>query len=552
MKAVPPTATPVTDRWPGVLVIGLGLAIALAGNLVQIDDVVFYALIVWTFGLVLTSFGWKRGRVFWPAVLHLVFMLPLPQFLYWKINASLQLVSSGIGVWLVQGAGVPVFLEGNIIDLGIYKLQVAEACSGLRYLFPIMSFTYVFAVLYRGPVWHKLVLLLSAIPLAVLMNSFRIGVIGILVDRYGIAQAEGFLHVFEGWVIFLACIAILFLMARVMQRLSGDRRPLGEALELDFSGLGGQFARIFTIQPSRALVTAALMTAALSVAWTLAPARAGHPPERDPFSLFPREIAGWSGTTSALDPRVERVLGADDYLAAVYQSPGEAAPVDFFLSYYLTQTEGEVIHSPEACMPSAGWEVFSIDPRSDPEGHRTAAGLLLVRGPRPPGDQRIHRQVRHARRRHARRAQRRRAGAGDNPDRRRRGGGGGCAAATFPRSRGRPAGPFHPGIVRPARPEAGRRGQEYRSLHDVHAEHDPLPLPPAHPGNGQGLAKRALGPLRHPTRHPGRLLLHPQERLLGLPAHDPRAFPPSQAQGRAAGLLHGSLPPARLRRYRRL
>ena len=362
MKTVPPAAAPVTDRWPGVAVIGLGLAIALAGNLVAIDDVVFYALIVWIAGLVLTSFGWKRGLVFWPSVLHLVFMLPLPQFLYWKINASLQLVSSGIGVWLVQGAGVPVFLEGNIIDLGVYKLQVAEACSGLRYLFPIMSFTYVFAVLYRGPVWHKLVLLLSAIPLAVLMNSLRIGVIGILVDRYGIAQAEGFLHVFEGWVIFLACIAILFLMARIMQRLSGDRRPLGEALELDFSGLGGELARIFTIQPSRALVTAALMTATLSAAWTLAPARAGHPPERDPFGLFPREIAGWSGITTALEPRIETALGADDYLAAFYSNPEETAGVDFFLSYYRTQTEGEVIHSPEACMPSAGWEVFSIDP----------------------------------------------------------------------------------------------------------------------------------------------------------------------------------------------
>ena len=55
--------------------------------------------------------------------------------------------------------GVPVYLDGNVIDLGVYKLQVAEACSGLRYLFPIMSFSYVFAVLYRGPVWHKLVLL---------------------------------------------------------------------------------------------------------------------------------------------------------------------------------------------------------------------------------------------------------------------------------------------------------------------------------------------------------------------------------------------------------
>ena len=76
--------------------------------------------------------------------------------------------------------GVPVFLDGNIIDLGVYKLQVAEACSGLRYLFPIMSFSYVFAVLYRGSVWHKIVLLLAAVPIAVVMNSIRIGVIGLL------------------------------------------------------------------------------------------------------------------------------------------------------------------------------------------------------------------------------------------------------------------------------------------------------------------------------------------------------------------------------------
>ena len=98
---------------------------------------------------------------------------------------------------------MPVYLEGNVIDLGVTMLQVAEACSGLRYLFPIMSFTYVFAVLYRGPLWQKLVLLALAVPVAVMMNAVRIGIIGILVDRYGVAQAEGFLHVFEGWVVFL-------------------------------------------------------------------------------------------------------------------------------------------------------------------------------------------------------------------------------------------------------------------------------------------------------------------------------------------------------------
>jgi exosortase len=69
---------------------------------------------------------------------------------------------------------VPVFLEGNIIDLGVYKLHVAEACSGLRYLFPILSFSYIFAVLYKGPMWHKAVLLISAAPITVLMNSVRI------------------------------------------------------------------------------------------------------------------------------------------------------------------------------------------------------------------------------------------------------------------------------------------------------------------------------------------------------------------------------------------
>lgn len=85
-------------------------------------------------------------------------------------------------------------------------------------------------------------LIASAIPIAVLMNSVRIDIIGILVDRYGIGQAEGFLHFFEGWIIFLSCITMLFFLVRVMQWLSGDRRPLGEAIELDFSGLGGKLA----------------------------------------------------------------------------------------------------------------------------------------------------------------------------------------------------------------------------------------------------------------------------------------------------------------------
>lgn len=363
LRNAPPPDLDVTDRWPGVLVIVAALALAAFGNLTRIPDIVTYALIFWIGGVVLTVFGWKRGIRHQLPVFHLVFMLPLPQFIYWKLTIFLQWVSSALGVWFVGLAGVSVYLEGNVIDLGVYKLQVAEACSGLRYLFPILSFSYLFAILYRGPLWHKIVLLLSAAPLTVLMNSVRIGVIGVLVDRYGIEQAEGFLHFFEGWVIFLICIAILFLMAVALQRLTPDPKPLSEAIDLDMQGFAPILGRIFGIRPSAALAAAALVTIAVSAAWAAQGNQAVPDIERRPFAVFPRQIGEWSGTSSRLDAEIEEVLGADDYLQANYLSTaGSGELVNLFVAFYNKQTEGSGIHSPEVCLPVGGWEVFSLEP----------------------------------------------------------------------------------------------------------------------------------------------------------------------------------------------
>lgn len=350
------------NRWPGIAVVCLGLAIALFGNLTRIPDIVTYGMIVWIGGVVLIVFGWDRGRHHQLPVLHLIFMLPLPQVIYWKFNIILQTISSQIGVWVVSLFGVPVYLEGNVIDLGVYKLQVAEACSGLRYLFPILSFTYLFAILYRGPFWHKAALMLSAVPLTVLMNSFRIGVIGVLVNSYGIEQAEGFLHFFEGWVIFLACIGILFLMALGLQRLTPNPLPLSDAIDLDTRGFGPILARILAIRPSAAMTAAALVTLAVSAGWAFKGDPQGAVPPRDSFTLFPRQIGAWSGSASALDPAVERVLGATDYANIAFAAPGEREYVHFFSAYYTNQTEGDGIHSPEVCLPVGGWEIYSLAP----------------------------------------------------------------------------------------------------------------------------------------------------------------------------------------------
>ena len=379
LKTAPPALGPVGARWPGAVVLLLAALLAVAGRLAGFNEIVAYALILWVAGLVLVSMGWARGRHFWPPVLHLVFMLPLPGVLYYKASLALQLVSSVIGVEIVRAVGIPVFLDGNIIDLGVYKLQVAEACSGLRYIFPIMSFTYIFAVLYQGPVWIRAVLLLAAIPLAVMMNAIRIGFIGIMVENYGIGAAEGFMHLFEGWVIFLICIAAMVGLARLMQRLTGDRRGLAEALDLDVSGLGTQIARVGDIRPSAALLGASAVIAAIGAAMVAVPslglARAPAPVDRTPFAFFPETLGGWhSGPRKVLSARVESGLGADDYIIADYRHPDRAAPVEFYSAWYLDQTSGG-IHSPEICIPGGGWEIDQLE--------RTTLEVDTIDGPRP-------------------------------------------------------------------------------------------------------------------------------------------------------------------------
>ena len=349
------------NRIPGIALILFSLVFGIFGNLIQIPDVVTYAFILWCMGVMLTGFGWERGKTHWAPVLHLIFMLPLPQFVYWQLTIFLQLISSELGVWFIKLAQIPVFLEGNVIDLGVYKLQVAEACSGLRYLFPILSFSYLTAILYRGPFWHKAIIFAAAAPLTVFMNSFRIGMIGVLVNSYGIGQAEGFLHFFEGWVIFGTCIALLFLLAVALQRLRSNPLPLRDAIDLDFDGFGDQARLLGNIRASKGMIAAAVMTAAVSAAFVLAPSPERVVVERDTFLLFPGSLNEWRGTTTALEPATAAVLGADDYINASYISADQAAPVGFFAAWYEKQTEGSGIHSPEVCLPVGGWEIFSLD-----------------------------------------------------------------------------------------------------------------------------------------------------------------------------------------------
>ena len=366
LREYPPDPGPKRHRWTGVTVIVAALALASLGKLSNISDLVAYATILWVGGILLVSFGWTTGKHFWPPVLHLVYMLPLPGVIYYKMTTWLQFISSELGVYFLRILSIPVFLDGNIIDLGVTKLHVAEACSGLRYLFPILSFSYIFAVLYKGPMWHKAVLLISAAPITVFMNSVRIAVAGIIVQYYGLDWLEGFTHFFEGWVIFIACILILFLLARIMLFFNARKMSLAEALDLETDGLIEQTARMRLLQASPAMILTAFLMAGAAIGWQkVAPQNATAAIERSSFAEFPRRLGDWQqqGAPRALDPRVETVLGADDYRSVTLAHPNREPTVEFFSAWYADQSKGGV-HSPEICLPGGGWEIAWLE-RSD-------------------------------------------------------------------------------------------------------------------------------------------------------------------------------------------
>ena len=160
-------------------------------------------------GIVLAVGGYSLLRVTLFPIVFLLFAIPLPYFVDSVLTLQLQLVSSELGVFVIQLFQIPVYLDGNIIDLGTSRLLVAEACSGLRYLYPLLCLSFLAAYLFQAPIWQRVIVFLSAIPITIAMNGFRIGLVGILVSKWGAEQAEGLLHLFEGWVIFIACAAFI-------------------------------------------------------------------------------------------------------------------------------------------------------------------------------------------------------------------------------------------------------------------------------------------------------------------------------------------------------
>jgi len=357
----------------GVAVVALGALIVVLGDRSALMSIVHYGLVVMICGLVIAWLGTGAVRHIWLPMLLLFLAIPLPNFILNNLSSEMQLMSSRLGVGLIRLFGVSVSLDGNVIDLGANKLEVAAACDGLRYLFPLITLSFVMAYFYRAPFWKRAVLFASSVPLSIVMNGLRVGSIGILVERFGIGMAEGFFHEFQGWLMFMISAGLLLLEIILLSRLGGTFKTWRTQFGLDAPVPFRDSPPLARLSP--ALGSAATLVVAVAVVGMVTPARVDAAPSRQDFTMLSMNEGVWIGRRDRLDGIYLQTLKLDDYVLADFNAAGRP-PVNLYVAYYNSQRKGESVHSPRSCIPGGGWHINGIEPRDIalPGG----AGLLSV------------------------------------------------------------------------------------------------------------------------------------------------------------------------------
>ncbi|MDQ1362237.1 MAG: hypothetical protein QG652_97, partial [Pseudomonadota bacterium] len=197
------------------------------------------------------------------------------------------------------------------------------------------------------------------------------------VEYWGIEMAEGILHDFEGWVVFMGCIAILLLEMFILVNVGKDRKKLADAFGIEFpppTSISTQ-KQYRSIPKPFIVVFIILMTFSLSIIGM--PERKDIIPERQQYSSFPMQLGEWSGKAGIMEQDIIDTLGLDDYIMADYSNSQNQDSVNFYSGYYSVQRSNKVPHSPKRCIPGGGWQISSID-RYEVQGVKINDNKLFV------------------------------------------------------------------------------------------------------------------------------------------------------------------------------
>ncbi|NYF90942.1 exosortase/archaeosortase family protein [Tunturiibacter empetritectus] len=211
---------PIRQSWFGVPLVVFSIAVLILGVYgVELFTSRMSFIFLMT-GLIWTFFGWAMVRALRFPLLVLVLAIPFPAILFNQITFPLQLLASRIASDILPLLGVPTLHEGNVIELPVMKLEVAEACSGIRSLMSLFTLAVFYGYFLERTNRRRIILALASIPIAVAANVARIVGTGLCVQYWDPEKALGFFHEFSGWVMFVISLACLYLVHRAMQLIS--------------------------------------------------------------------------------------------------------------------------------------------------------------------------------------------------------------------------------------------------------------------------------------------------------------------------------------------
>jgi len=385
---------PSISSWKGMTPFIAGLGLFWLGELGGNTFILYISLWFVLVGLLWLHLGWEKLKTISFALIMILSMFPLPSYLYNKLSVRLQLISTQLSALMIRFSGLPAFREGNIIDLGFTQLQVVEACSGLRYLLPLIVMGLLLAYFFKAALWKRAILIISTVPLAIVANSIRIALTGILHKIWGARVADAFFHGFSGWFIFMLCMGILLFEMWILGRMGNSKsensahekvsldlfshprglrlpprgtrnisdkpylqREESQKVEKELKATSNSARSRTGIELPRVLQPQFLVAVVLLIA-ILTLSQGINYRERIPIkkslAKFPLHLSEWTGTRQSMEQRFIYSLGLSDY-ALIDFANQEGKSVYLYVAYYESQSRGHHTHSPATCLRGGGW-----------------------------------------------------------------------------------------------------------------------------------------------------------------------------------------------------
>ncbi len=361
---------PMRADWRGLLIAFIGLLLFIPGTFADMLTFSGLSLIAILVGAVWALYGPSVIRICAFPILYLLFMMPISTALLEPVAFSLRLLSTKMASGWLALFGQHGIAEGTSIIFSTMRVEVPNACSGMQSLMALVAALSAFVYIGRGSLWRRLLLLAVIPPVLVVSNGLRIALIAMIARLFGMDVAEGPLHGTSSALVFLLTFLAILGFAHML------------AVEIDLGseatrGSNPSRARPQSISrwlPRTSFPSLGLIAVLLMGNWaklTLRPQEAGVEglPLVD-FSQVPLQVDGWTGRDVEVDPENRRKIFANSLLSRAYTS-GNGQEVTLLVEYR-SNASRKMFHTPDLCMPAAGWRM------DVPERKLAAVGQMLV------------------------------------------------------------------------------------------------------------------------------------------------------------------------------